>query len=760
MFQITINEKGGQAKSLDFDKTEITIGRVQGNDIVLPKGNISKRHSRIVLKDGKFIIIDMQSTNGTYVNGKKITTPQVVKSTDKIYIGDFTLQLSSANGALDAPPAAAKRGATAAEPDLDLGDAPGDEASEPARGGGGAAAVGPGLIDDNFDQEFEGTAEPPGEPARTAAPARATPANTGRSKKPEPTPPPEPELDLDLGGGEASEPQNGGMGEMDFGNDMPEEPPEPEPPKVVPMQKKAPEKKAPVPAPAAASTATGASRPNPARLKPVPGKPKKEEMPPLDDAQEDTPSPVVAKAPEPPPSLPPQPVTAQSLTTASLAPSVASQSSPPPPQIIPMGHAPMYASAGPAPSPLSRTALVDKIQLTLIEDLGLRGVSIAHLHERQADAEQAARRMIDRWRSAGLVSGDDTTDQLVTAGVAAAIDVEQIRELFEDETVLEIVVSPAGEILAEREGQLGATERRFGSEGEVVALIRRLALLAGATVDGPLVDVRMRDGARLVASLPPLSFRGPTLSLRKTTREAFTLDALAQQGTLSDTMQRLIEYSVRYRRGALLVVGPGVGASATLNAIASIVPVDERVVTIESGVEVHVLQTHAIALEPSATMGLDRLIQHAIALQPDRAIIGHLTGDKIASVVSAIAGPLEGSVACYAGSSAEHAVDRLAHEMAGANGATDRARQIIARAFPLVLVEHRFADGSRRITEMSEVRADAEGVVVEPVFVFEVEGVDGNGLISGTFKATGHRPRFLEELNDRGLEVDMSIFSV
>src|SRR5262245_60514980 len=98
MFQITINEKGGQQKSLDFDKAEVTVGRVQGSDVVLPKGNISKRHSRIVVKDGKFIIIDMQSTNGTYVNGKKITTPQVIKATDKIYIGDFTLQLASVNG--------------------------------------------------------------------------------------------------------------------------------------------------------------------------------------------------------------------------------------------------------------------------------------------------------------------------------------------------------------------------------------------------------------------------------------------------------------------------------------------------------------------------------------------------------------------------------------------------------------------------------------------------------------------------------------
>src|SRR5262245_44908342 len=84
MFAITISEKGGETRRLEFDKLEITIGRVQGNDIILPKGNVSKRHSRIVLKDGKFIIVDLKSTNGTYVNGRKITSPIVIKSSDKV----------------------------------------------------------------------------------------------------------------------------------------------------------------------------------------------------------------------------------------------------------------------------------------------------------------------------------------------------------------------------------------------------------------------------------------------------------------------------------------------------------------------------------------------------------------------------------------------------------------------------------------------------------------------------------------------------
>src|SRR5258707_3278218 len=107
MFAIVVNEKGGEQKRLEFDKPEVTIGRVQGNDVVLPKGNVSKRHSRIVLKDGKFIVVDLKSTNGTYVNGRKITSPIVVKGSDKVYIGDFVISIdepSAAEAQTDLPP--------------------------------------------------------------------------------------------------------------------------------------------------------------------------------------------------------------------------------------------------------------------------------------------------------------------------------------------------------------------------------------------------------------------------------------------------------------------------------------------------------------------------------------------------------------------------------------------------------------------------------------------------------------------------------
>src|SRR4026208_513837 len=93
MFTVIITEKGGEQRRMDFDKPEVTIGRVQGNDIILPKGNVSKRHSRIVLKDGTFIIVDLKSPNGTSANGRKMTSPLAVQGPRKIYIGDFILSI-------------------------------------------------------------------------------------------------------------------------------------------------------------------------------------------------------------------------------------------------------------------------------------------------------------------------------------------------------------------------------------------------------------------------------------------------------------------------------------------------------------------------------------------------------------------------------------------------------------------------------------------------------------------------------------------
>src|SRR5579872_1740889 len=104
MFSVIISEKGGAERRETFDRTEINVGRVQGNDLMLPKGNVSKRHARLLYRDGRFIVTDLKSTNGTYVNGRKIAQATIVREGDKIYIGDFVLRLDT--GAAAQPDAA------------------------------------------------------------------------------------------------------------------------------------------------------------------------------------------------------------------------------------------------------------------------------------------------------------------------------------------------------------------------------------------------------------------------------------------------------------------------------------------------------------------------------------------------------------------------------------------------------------------------------------------------------------------------------
>lgn len=190
MFTLVIQEKNGPRRVESFDQNEVTIGRVQGNDIVLPKGNISKRHSRIVLRDGKFIIVDLKSTNGTYVNGKRINSPQVLKDSDKIYIGDYTLMLEQELNEAPATP-----------PPTPIPEAPPQPDPEP-------------VIDDDDDDLFGGTgqqlddmidvaeAEPPPapEPPKPAVRAKEPSREPAPKPRPEkrPTPPPPEELHTDL----------------------------------------------------------------------------------------------------------------------------------------------------------------------------------------------------------------------------------------------------------------------------------------------------------------------------------------------------------------------------------------------------------------------------------------------------------------------------------------------------------------------------------------------------------------------------------
>jgi pilus assembly protein CpaF len=423
---------------------------------------------------------------------------------------------------------------------------------------------------------------------------------------------------------------------------------------------------------------------------------------------------------------------------------------------------PMVAAAsGPG---MDRNEALRALHLNVVEALGLRGLELAQLPNQRPKAAEIALRVGRLWQRHGRIENSVDLQELSESVASLATDLDLILDLLQDESCVEIAVTYDRQMLADREGRLEPIDRMISSEDQVVDLIRRLGVLGGANPgpDQPLIDVRLRDGARVVASLPPLSFRGPTLSFRKTTRDWFTLDKLFEYSTISKPMMDFIDYCVRFRTNILLSVGPGVSPTATMNALVAQMPTDDRIVTIENGVELHFGQTHrnVTALEPSAELGLLELVRHAVTMQADRMVLGELKGDTTYQVLQAIAGPLEGSVCGYAARSAAEAIDRIARiELVSAFTNAADAKKLVAAAFPVVVQERKFLDNSRRITAISEVMVDGEDVVVEDIFRFKPEGVDDNLIVTGSFHATGHRPTFLEELADRGeAEIDLSIF--
>ncbi|MBK8010600.1 MAG: Flp pilus assembly complex ATPase component TadA [Deltaproteobacteria bacterium] len=756
MFEIVINEKGGSSRTESFEKSEVTIGRVQGNDVILPKGNISKRHSRIVLKDGKFIIVDLKSTNGTYVNGKKITAPQVIKGSDKIYIGDFTLQLTSANGAASAASLSGAAIGAVSNADASKGDAPSRDRDRGAlddeidlfgggdRGRGESGSVAkpalspPGLIDDNFDQEFDAAEPAP----RMPEPSRSR----GRAIELEPSARSSPDLELD--------------GDDDFGDDglglddgreidlEPRSEPAPKPePEAAPF--KLPRN--------AASKVAPRVRPEPARKSLADDF----SLPPDDDEEDENEMPGSALVPDPPASWSgsePKPLSRPSSPRSGIVSAAAR---------APAGGAPFAMTAPLAPiglPVLGRQESIDLVRGAIIDELDLASLPLSSLGSYRESATEIAQLSIQGLVASGRIASDGVSALLHDA--VASIDLGSLAPLVADDSVVEISVGADREIWVDRDGQIEPAGARLESEAEARRLVSMFGALAGRPLDRahPLLDARLRDGSRVIASLPPLSFRGPAITIRKSARDAFTLDRLVEYGTISSAMAEFLGYCLKYRRGILLSAGPGVNASATMNALAVGLPPEDRIVTIESGVELDLQPLkNVVSFEPSDGIGLEQLVRHATALQADRLLVGNLSGPGTADVLRAMAGPLEGSIAACSARTPSEALDRIVRlEMTASSDAQLYALRLLSLACPIVLQERRFADQSRRITSIGEVTLSEDlQIGVEEIFKFVPDGVDDQGIVAGSFAATGCQPRFLEELIDRGeaADVDMSLFT-
>jgi len=443
------------------------------------------------------------------------------------------------------------------------------------------------------------------------------------------------------------------------------------------------------------------------------------------------------------------------------------------------GSARLYTPAEGAAvfEPEDEIALLKKrIHERLVEELDLKKTDLvlfsnqAHLTEMRQRCERVIANILTK-ELGGVISSHEVRSRLVKEILDEALGLGPLEELLDDPTVSDILVNNKDQIYVERSGKLELTRKKFISNDQVRAVIERIVAPLGRRIDesNPTVDARLPDGSRVNAVIPPLSVRGPALSIRKFSRSRYTHEDLVKFGSLSPAMAQVIKACVLGRKNLVISGGTGSGKTTMLNIVSAFIPEGERIISIEDAAELQLAQTHWVSLEarPANVEGRGQisirdLFRNALRMRPDRILIGECRGAETLDMLQAMNTGHEGSMTTIHANSPKDVVSRLDSMvlMSDVELPIRAIREMVASAVHLVLHTARLSDGSRKVLSISELVELVGGteIVFQDLFVFQQIGVDADGKVLGQFVATGHLPTFFNELRIKGIELDESLF--
>ncbi len=348
-----------------------------------------------------------------------------------------------------------------------------------------------------------------------------------------------------------------------------------------------------------------------------------------------------------------------------------------------------------------------------------------------------------------------------------------IERFLNDPTVTEVMVNAGNPIYIERGGRLHKTDARFASEARLRLVIERIVSAIGRRIDesSPMVDARLADGSRVNAIIPPLAIDGPALTIRKFAKTRLTLDDLVSFGTLAPDAAEFLTACVQGRLNIIISGGTGTGKTTLLNVLSSMIGNDERIITIEDAAELQLDQEHLIRLEarPANLEGrgevaIRDLVRNALRMRPDRIIVGEVRGAEAIDMLQAMNTGHEGSLSTLHANSPRDALSRIETMalMAGIELPLKAIRDQTASALDVIVHLSRLRDGSRRVTQISEiVGSEGDVVSISDLYAFDYSAgltVDGRHL--GTLLPTGLRPRFTDRLADVGIELPARLLGI
>lgn len=345
-----------------------------------------------------------------------------------------------------------------------------------------------------------------------------------------------------------------------------------------------------------------------------------------------------------------------------------------------------------------------------------------------------------------------------------------LETLMRDPSVTEIMVNAFDKIFIEQKGKLTLTKYKFRNNEQVVQVIKRIVSPLGRRIDEsvPLVDARLKDGSRVNAIIAPLAVSGPTLTIRRFSQKPFGPEDYFRFGTISPECMEFLEKCVRIRKNIIVCGGTGTGKTTFLNALSGYIADDERIITVEDTAELRLQQPHWVSLEsrPPNVEGkgqitIQDLVKNCLRMRPDRIVVGECRGGEALDMLQAMNTGHEGSLTTIHANTPRDGLSRLEAMcmQASADLPIFAIREMISSAVNMIVQLSRFSDGSRKVTYITEMHGQKDGMIQSTdLFRYVQTGVDENGKVLGMFAPTGNIPSFFHDFKAKGVPVDEDVF--
>ena len=397
--------------------------------------------------------------------------------------------------------------------------------------------------------------------------------------------------------------------------------------------------------------------------------------------------------------------------------------------------------------------LVERIDVSRLEEAGYPALleQISQVIDELISEDKVLLTAADRARLVKSVTND-------------MLGLGPLEPLLQDNEISDIVVNGHADVWIERAGRLNRTDVRFRDDRHLMTIINRIVARVGRRVDeaSPMVDARLPDGSRVNAIIPPLAVDGPGLSIRRFGGHRIQMYDLIRQKSITEEMAEFLRVAVGTRLNIVVAGGTGSGKTTLLNCVSSYIPEDQRIITIEDAAELALQQPHVFRLEtrPANVEGrgevtIRDLFRNTLRMRPDRVIVGEVRGAEVLDMLQAMSTGHDGSMTTLHANSPRDALARLEMMMllSGVVLSEKTMNQYIAGAINLIVHAARLADGSRKVTRITEISGmEGATVLTQDLFEYTQTGIAENGKVVGQFRSTGARSVFTERIAAGGLK--------